>query len=165
MSDKKVVLKLIESHLRGMNMRQNNKKRSGGFTIVEIMAVIIIIGLLAMVVVRNFAGQTDKARVQTTKASLRALDEAVMQFKMDTGRYPTEDEGLLVLIEQPSDVENYPEGGYLRSTELPLDAWKNEFLYIRYPESGKPYEILSYGADGEEGGEGYDADLRSTDPY
>jgi len=146
-------------------MKSDNKKREPGFTIVEVMAVIIIIGLLAAVVVRNFVGQTDKARVQTTKASLRVLDEAVMQFKMDTGRYPTEDEGLMVLIEQPSDVENYPEGGYLRSTELPLDAWKNEFLYIRYPESGKSYEIISYGADGEEGGEGYDADLRSTDAY
>jgi general secretion pathway protein G len=146
-------------------MSQKKKNKSAAFTIVEVMAVVIIIGLLAAIVVKNFVGQTDRARVTTTKASLRVLDEAVLQFKMDTGRYPTEDEGLNVLIEAPSDVENYPEGGYLRTTELPADAWGNEFLYIQFPESGKPYEILSYGADGEEGGEGYDADLRSTDAY
>jgi len=139
--------------------------RRTGFTIVEVMAVIIIIGLLAAIVVKNFVGQTDKARVTTTKASLRSLDEAVIQFKMDTGRYPTEEEGLLVLIEAPSDVENYPEGGYLRTTELPKDAWGNEFEYIRNTESGKPYDIMSYGADGKEGGEGYDKDLHSTDAY
>ncbi len=110
-------------------------------------------------------GQTDRARITTTKASLRVLDEAVLQFKMDTGKYPIEDEGLYVLIEAPSDAEDYPEGGYLRTTEVPADAWGNEFMYVRYPESGKPYEILSYGADGEEGGEGYDADMRSTDAY
>ena len=146
-------------------MRSNRKIWRAAFTVVEVMAVIIIIGLLAAIVVKNFVGQTDKARVTTTKASLRVLDEAVMQFKMDTSRYPTEEEGLLVLIEQPSDIENYPEGGYLRTSELPRDAWGNDFYYVRYPESGKPYEIVSYGADGEEGGEGFDADLRSTDAY
>jgi len=146
-------------------MSRNRKNRRAAFTIVEVMAVIIIIGLLAAVVVKNFVGQTDRARITTTKASLRVLDEAVLQFKMDTGKYPIEDEGLYVLIEAPSDAEDYPEGGYLRTTEVPADAWGNEFMYVRYPESGKPYEILSYGADGEEGGEGYDADMRSTDAY
>jgi len=146
-------------------MWANRKTWRRAFTIVEVMAVVIIIGLLAAIVVRNFVGQTEKARVTTTKASLRVLDEAVMQFKMDTSRYPTEEEGLMVLIEPPSDIDNYPEGGYLRTTELPKDAWGNDFLYIRYPESGKPYEIISYGADGEEGGESYDADLRNTDAY
>ena len=146
-------------------MSSNRKLKRNAFTIVEIMAVIIIIGLLAAVVVRNFIGQTDKARVTTTMASLRALDEAVLQFKMDTGRYPTEDEGLTVLIEPPSDVENYPEGGYLRTNELPKDAWGNEFFYIRSPETGQAYDIMSFGADDEEGGEGYDEDLHSTDAY
>ena len=146
-------------------MWANRKTWRRAFTIVEVMAVVIIIGLLAAIVVRNFVGQTEKARVTTTKASLRVLDEAVMQFKMDTSRYPTEEEGLMVLIEPPSDIDNYPEGGFLRTTDLPKDAWGNDFLYIRYPESGKPYEIISYGADGEEGGESYDADLRNTDAY
>lgn len=136
-----------------------------GFTMVELMAVLIILGLLAAVVVRNFVGQTDKARVTTTKANLRLLHMAVNQFKMDTGRLPTEEEGLMVLIEPPDDVANYQPGGYLETTELAKDGWGNDFIYELYPESGKPFVIKSLGADGEEDGEDYDADLLSTDAY
>jgi general secretion pathway protein G len=143
-----------------MILRSRKRK---GFTLVEIMAVIIIIGLLAAIGAMNFLGQTDKARVTTTKANLKMLHNAVAQFKMDTGRYPTEEEGLKILVEQPSDVKNYQPGGYLNSTTVPKDAWGNDFIYRAYPESGKPYVIISYGADGQEGGESYDADLYSTD--
>jgi general secretion pathway protein G len=132
---------------------------------VELMAVLIILGLLAAVVVQNFVGQTDKARVTTTKANLRLLHMAVNQFKMDTGRFPAEEEGLMVLIEAPEEVPGYQPGGYLESTELPVDGWGNEFIFELYPESGKPFVVKSLGADGEEGGEGYDADLYSTDAY
>jgi len=141
------------------------KKVRNAFTMVELMAVLIILGLLAAVVVRNFVGQTDKARVTTTKANLRLLHNAVNQFKMDTARFPAEDEGLIVLIEQPDDVVNYQPGGYLETTELPKDGWGNDFVYELYPESGKPFCIKSFGADGEEGGEDYDADLLSTDAF
>jgi general secretion pathway protein G len=149
--------------MKGLSMIQGKNKRKSGFTLVEIMAVIIIIGLLAAIGAMNFLGQTDKARVTTTKANLKMLHNSVAQFKMDTGRYPTEEEGLKILVEQPSDVKNYQQGGYLDSTAVPKDAWANEFVYIAYPESGKPYVVVSYGADGQEGGEGYDADLYSTD--
>ena len=137
---------------------------------VELMAVLIILGLLATVVVRNFMGQTDKARVTTTKANLKVLSSAVMQFKMDTGRYPTEEgEVLLELLQEPTDVTGWDPGGYLTTTEIPKDSWGREFIYQLYPESGKPFVIISYGADGEpegEGeGEGYNADLYSTDAY
>jgi general secretion pathway protein G len=143
--------------------QQYRKRKRRGFTLVEIMAVIIIIGLLAAIVSVNFLGQTDKARVTTTKANLKMLHNAVAQFKMDTGRYPTAEEGLSVLIEPPSDVTGYQQGGYLDSTAVPKDAWGNEFIYVAYPESGKPYVIISDGADGQEGGEDYDKDLYSTD--
>jgi len=149
--------------MKGLNMKQFNNRKNKGFTLVEIMAVIIIIGLLAAIVSVNFLGQTDKARVTTTKANLKMLHNAVAQFKMDTGRYPTAEEGLSVLIEPPSDVTGYQQGGYLDSTAVPKDAWGNEFIYVAYPESGKPYVIISYGADGQEGGEDYDKDLYSTD--
>jgi len=139
------------------------RKTQSGFTMVELMAVLIILGLLATLVVRKFATQVDKARVTTTRANLKALHSAVMQFKMDTGRFPTEEEGLSVLVEEPTDVIGYEPGGYLESTELPKDAWGRDFIYQRYPESGKEFAIISRGADGEEGGEGYDADLFSTD--
>ena len=130
---------------------------------VELMAVLIILGLLAAVVVRNFVGQVDKGRKVTTKANLRLLHTAVNQFHMDTGRWPTESEGLIVLIEQPADVTNWPPGGYLETTDLPKDGWGNDFIYEAMPQSGRPFVIKSLGADAQEGGEDYDEDLYSTD--
>jgi general secretion pathway protein G len=134
-----------------------------GFTMVELMAMLIIIGLLATLVVTKVASKIDEARVTTTKANLKILHSAVNQFKMDTGRFPTEEEGLMALVEQPTDVIKYEQGGYLETTEIPKDAWGNEFIYEVLPESGKPFAIKSLGADGEEGGEGHNADLLSTD--
>jgi general secretion pathway protein G len=146
-----------------MKKRRKNKMRKG-FTMVELMAVLIILGLLATVLVKNFMGQTDKARVITTKANLKILHTAVMQFKMDTGQFPTEEEGLMALIEPPTEVEGLVDpGGYLETTEVPKDGWGNDFYYQLYPDSGRPFVIISWGADGEEGGEGYDTDLYSTD--
>lgn len=146
-------------------MEKRRKKVRRGFTMVELMAMLIIIGLLATLVVTKVASQIDKARVTTTKANLKTLHSAVNQFKMDTGRFPTEEEGLMALVEQPSDVISYETGGYLETTEIPQDGWGNDFIYELYPESGKPFVIKSFGADGEEGGEDYDADLYSTDAY
>ncbi|HUS74123.1 MAG TPA: type II secretion system major pseudopilin GspG [Sedimentisphaerales bacterium] len=143
--------------------KRRKKQMRKGFTMVELMAVLIILGLLATVLVKNFMGQTDKARVIITKANLKILHTAVMQFKMDTARFPTEEEGLLALIEQPSDIENYEPGGYLETTEITKDGWGRDFYFELYPESGKAFVIISWGADGEEGGEGYDTDLYSTD--
>ncbi len=145
-----------------MKENKHNKMR-GGFTMVELMAVLIILGLLAAVVARNFMGRTDDARVKTTEMNLKILSQAVLQFKMDTGRYPSEEEGLYELIEEPTDIIGWNRGGYLESTDIPLDAWGNEFFLMLNPESGKPYVIISFGADNEEGGEDYDADLLSTD--
>ena len=146
-------------------MTRQNRKIRAGFTMVELMAVLIILGLLATVAVRNFMGQTDKARVITTKANLKTLHYAVKQFKMETGRYPTEEEGLEALIIQPSDVDNWQPDGYLDTTEIQKDGWGEEFIYERYPESGGAFVIKSYGADKEEGGEDYDTDLFSTDAH
>jgi general secretion pathway protein G len=139
------------------------KLRYLGFTLFEIMAVIVIIGILAGIVAVNVVGRIDKARVTTTKANLSLLRGAVLQFKFDTGVYPSEEMGLLELIEPPTDVTGWAEGGYLDTTDIPKDAWGNDFVYQLAPESGKAFVIISYGADGEEGGEGYDTDLYSTD--
>ena len=145
-------------------MKDNGKRRlERGFTMVELMAVLIILGLLATVVVSNFVGQVDKGRVTTTKANLRLLHTAINQFHMDTGRWPTPDEGLSVLIQQPADVTNWQTGGYVETTDLPKDGWGNDFIYEAMPESGRPFVIKSFGADGQEGGEGYNVDLYSTD--
>ncbi len=130
---------------------------------VELMAVLIIIGLLAAAAVGTFMGQIDRAKVKTTAASLKTLHTAVLQFKMDTGRYPSEDQGLWELVEEPTDVMDWIPGGYLETTDIPLDAWNNEFIYLMDPGTGKAFVIISYGADGQEGGEGLDIDLYSTD--
>lgn len=147
-------------------MKENRNRRiRAGFTMVELMAVLIILGLLAAVVVRNFVGQVDRARVNQTKANLKLLHSAVNQFHMDTGRWPSEDEGLTILIQRPMDVVNWPAGGYLDTTDLPRDGWGRDFIYERYPESGRPFVIKSLGADGQPGGEGNDAELHSTDAF
>ena len=143
-------------------MRKNRNKRSG-FTMVELVAVLIILGLLATVVVKSFTGQVDRARVGTTKMSLKVLHGAVVQFQLDTGQYPSEEDGLMALIEEPPDVFGWTSGGYLETTEVPKDAWGEDFVYQLEPESGKPFVIISYGADRESGGEDNNADLYSTD--
>ncbi len=144
---------------------KTKRKNRTGFTMVELIAVLIIVGLLFAVAARNFLGQTDKARVITTRANLRTLHQAIYQFKMDTGRYPeeSEDEGLNALFEEPIDIIGWETGGYLEFTEAPKDSWGREFIYQLNPESGKAFVIISYGADGELGGEDYDKDLYSTD--
>jgi general secretion pathway protein G len=144
-------------------MRKRKRKIRCGFTMIELMAILIIISLLATLVVTKVATKIDQARVTTTKANLKLLHNAINQFKMDTGRFPTEEEGLMALIEQPSDVTRYEPGGYLETTEIPKDGWGNDFIYELSPETGKSFVIKSLGADGEEGGEDYDADLYSTD--
>ena len=141
-------------------MKKTKTLTRKAFTLLEVMAVLIILGLLATAVVVRVAGKIDEARETTTKAKLKALHTLVNHFKMDTGRYPSEDEGLEALLEQPTDVINYPEGGYIETTELPTDGWGHEFIYELYPESGKPFVIRSDGPDGEEG---TDDDLLSTD--
>jgi general secretion pathway protein G len=146
-------------------MKKRRRKNRFGFTMIELMAMLIIIGLLATLVVTKVATKIDQARVTTTKANLKVLHSAVTQFRMDTGRLPTEEEGLMALIEQPSDVVRYEPGGYLETTEIPKDGWGNEFIYELSPETGKSFVIKSLGADGKEGGEDYDADLYSTDAY
>ena len=103
-----------------------------GFTMVELMAVLIILGLLAAVVVRNFVGQVDQGKVIQTKANLKLLHTAVNEFHMDCGRWPGEDEGLTVLIQQPADVTNYPPGRVSRNDRYPQGRLGTRF-HLRAP--------------------------------
>lgn len=145
-----------------MRKGKRSNKRSG-FSMIELMAVLVIMGLLMTVAMGKFIGQIDKAKVKTTKANLVLLRNAIINYRMDTGSYPEEDPGLYALVDQPPDEEDWQPGGYLESTDIPLDGWKNDFLFVRDPEPDQPFVIISFGADGEEGGEGYDTDLYSTD--
>ena len=147
-----------------MTRKDRRRRIRRGFTMVELMAMLIIIGLLATLVVTKVSSQIDKARITTTKANVKMLASPVRQFRMDTGQYPSEDMGLIDLIEQPMDLPEgrWQTGGYLETTELPIDGWGNEFIFQLYPESGKEFVIISFGPDGEEGTED---DLYSTDAF
>ena len=143
-------------------MIQKRRNNARGFTLMEVMAVLVIIALIAGLAARSFMGSTEKAKVIATKATLSTLHGAVNMFKLDTGHYPSEEVGLIELVERPMDLDGWAPGGYLEQTVVPKDAWGNDFVYIRNPESGKPFVIISYGADGQEGGEDHDRDIEST---
>ncbi|MDD5011614.1 MAG: type II secretion system major pseudopilin GspG [Phycisphaerae bacterium] len=137
-------------------------------TLIVMATVIVTIAVVSIVLfipreLSSYRTQGDEARILTTKANLKMLENAVKQFKMDTGRYPTGKEGISVLIKQPIDVKGYQPGGYLDSTIIPKDSWGNDFVYQLSPNSYKQFVIVSYGADGQEGGEGLNTDLFSTD--
>lgn len=142
-----------------------NKKRSEGFSLVELLVALVILMVVGTIAVQQFSGETDKAKVKTTKGSLNVLQSALERFKLDMGRYPTEDEGLRALIEQPEDDEDGNWGPkYIQKDRHLRDAWNNEYGYFNPGPDGEPYEIISYGADGGEGGEGkFDQDISTLD--
>lgn len=134
--------------------RYNKAKPSSntGFTLVELLVVLVILGLLAGIVGPQLIGHTDKASIQTTKTQIESLGAALDMFRLDMGRYPTSAEGLQALIEEPPGAERW-KGPYLRKTEsIPTDAWGNEFRYDAPGQHGA-YDLYSLGADNTEGGE------------
>ena len=135
-------------------------KRQAGFTLVEMIVVIAIIGILATLVVVRYSGQTDQAKIAAAKSQLAQLEGAVISFHSHVGRLP---KALSELIEKPSGATNWQEGGYLKGKAVPKDPWGNDFVY---KTSGRRFEIISLGADGKEGGTGPDADLSNegTEP-
>lgn len=141
-------------------MRRSATKKSGqaGFTLIEIMVVIVILAILAGLVVPKVVGQSDKARVKTTETALATVSNALDMYKVDNSRYPTTAQGLDALTTPPADAKNYPEGGYIKGG-YPTDGWENEMQYVAPGSEGRPYDLFSLGADGQQGGEGQDADL------
>jgi general secretion pathway protein G len=129
-----------------------------GFTLVELIVVVIIIGLLAGLVLPQFIRQEEKAKLKTTRAQIELFGTALDTFRLDVGRYPSSDEGLQALRQKPGGLERW-DGPYLKK-ELPLDPWSKPYVY-RSPGEHGPYEIVSYGADGTPGGEGDNRDITS----
>ncbi|ETX04297.1 type II secretion system major pseudopilin GspG [Candidatus Entotheonella palauensis] len=137
---------------------------NAGFTLIEVMVVIIILGLLAAIVMPRLVGQTDKARYEQAKIQMRILEDALKRYKLENGRFPTTSQGLQALVQKPSTPpipRHWPTGGYLDKPEIPLDPWGNEFIYVSPGHNGPDYDMVSLGADGLEGGEGYDQDVQS----
>ena len=134
------------------------RKSQFGFTLIEIMVVIVILAILAGLVVPKVVGQSDKARVKTTETALATVSNALDMYKVDNSRYPTTAQGLEALTTPPAEAKNYPDGGYIKGG-YPTDGWENELQYVAPGSEGRPYDLFSLGADGQQGGEGQDADL------
>jgi len=133
--------------------------RASGFTLIEVMVVIVILGVLAALIVPNVMGRGEKAKVDTTQITLKGVAGALDQYKLDNGRYPSmQDGGLDALVNQPASAKNWLPGGYVKGG-YPKDSWENDLQYVIPGRDGRSFDLYSFGADGKEGGEGNDADI------
>lgn len=133
--------------------------RARGFTLIEIMVVVIIIGLLAAVIVPQVVNKVDEARVAKAKQDIQSLETALTMFRLDNSKYPTTDQGLAALIQQPTDpsIRHWRQGGYLQ--RVSKDPWGNEYQYVFPGTHGKEYDLYTLGADAQPGGDGVNADI------
>jgi general secretion pathway protein G len=135
------------------------RKKGNGFTLIELLIVMVVIGLLAALVVPKYIGKVGESRQITTKAQIELLSTALEMYRLDTGKYPPQGEGLKALINKSGEVNNW-KGPYLKKNVIPKDPWGAEYVY-KHPGEHGDYDILSYGADGNEGGTDEDADVVS----
>jgi general secretion pathway protein G len=129
--------------------------RRSGFTLLEMIVVIAIIGVLATLVVVRYSGKTDEAKVAAAKSQIAQMESAVVSFYAHVGRMPRD---MRELVEKPANASNWQEGGYLKGKSVPKDPWGNDY---RYTVQGRKFTLACLGADGKEGGSGLDADLSS----
>jgi general secretion pathway protein G len=134
------------------------KRKRKGFTIIELVVVAVIIGMLAVFVVPNIGRKFGKAKSNIAKGKIGIIGGAISEFQMDCGRIPTEMDGLEALLTGPDDLEGKWDGPYAKESEL-IDPWGNPYLYIEDDTNRDGYILMSYGADGEEGGEGENKDI------
>lgn len=132
---------------------------SAGFTLIEIMVVVVILGILAALVAPNVIRRIDDARITKAKQDIRAYETALNLYRMDNFRYPTTEQGLEALVKRPADpnIRNWKEGGYIDG--MKKDPWGNDYAYIAPGTRGGEYDLYTLGADGQPGGEGPDADI------
>ena len=138
----------------------------GGFSLVELLVVIIIITILAGVVAVGLMDAPGKAKKAAARSQLDALYTALTRYNLDNGNYPSQQQGLEALVTKPTSAPvpgQYPQYGYLETRSLPQDPWGNPYIYL-VPGRDVPVEVICYGSDGEPGGEGDAADLSSADP-
>jgi general secretion pathway protein G len=142
-------------------------KSRNGFTLIEVLVVLVILMGLAGIVTVNVVRHQSEARVKTARIQIRQLQQAVQLYQSEQGRVPTQEQGLDALVrspETPPQAARYPAEGYLESRHLPKDPWGAEFIYLAPARDGQAFEILSAGSDGELGGTGDAMDLSTTDP-
>ena len=142
------------------------EKRERGITLIEMLVVITILGILGWLVVPQFMDKPEEARRTKAALQISALEGALKLYKLDNGAYPTTEQGLQALVD-PSGIDpapqNWREGGYLEKGRVPLDPWNNEFKYISPGEHNPDFDLWSTGPDGEDGGEGINADVVNWD--
>jgi general secretion pathway protein G len=131
-----------------------------GMTLIEILVVLVLIGVVLGIVGGNFIGKGEKAKADAAKIEIGQISQTLDLYKLEIGRYPTTQEGLQALIAAPAGVTNW-NGPYWKRSTVPKDPWGNEYKYVS-PAQNAPYEIISFGADGKEGGEGPNKDLSSS---
>ena len=133
---------------------------NAGFTLIEIMAVVLIIGLLSTIVGVSIFAQVDKGRITAASVQIANLESVLELYRMDSARYPTTEQGLDALVNEPGDARNYPPDGYLQKGRVPEDPWGNPYEYEQ-PGQNNPdsYDLWSYGADGNPGGNDAAADI------
>jgi general secretion pathway protein G len=139
------------------------RTRLRGFTLIEIMVVITILGILAALIVPRVVGRTDDARITAAKQDIGAIMQALKLYRLDNGRYPTTEQGLRALIERPStdpQPTNWKQGGYLERSSIPKDPWGKEYQFLNPGLRGE-IDVFSFGRDGQSGGEGPDGDIGS----
>jgi general secretion pathway protein G len=136
--------------------------RQRGFTLIEIMVVVVIIGILIGLVAPNILGRVDESRVTAARTDISTLESALEMYRLDNHHYPSTDQGLDALVAKPNgnpEPRNWNPQGYLKKGKIPKDPWGNDYRYVSPGSNRQPFEIYSMGADGRDGGEGYDADL------
>ena len=136
-----------------------------GFTLMEILVVLIIITILATIVGVNVVRKPGEARTAAARVQIKSIQTALQMYRTEQGRLPTQEQGLKALCEKPTVApipEKYPDEPYLGSSKVPLDPWGHEYIYLCPGSKGEKYEIISYGSDGEQGGKGDAADLSSS---
>jgi general secretion pathway protein G len=140
-----------------------SRTRSRGFTLIELMVVITILGILAALIVPRVVGRTDDARVAAARQDIAQLMQALKLYRLDNGRYPSTEQGLHALVERPANEPlppNWKAGGYLDSSTLHKDPWGHDYQYLNPGLHGE-IDVISFGRDGQPGGEGPDADIGS----
>lgn len=151
-----------------MDNKNNRKltkrfKNHNGFTLIELMVVVVILGILASLIVPKLMGRTDEAKIVKAKVDISAIETGLKLYRLDNGTYPTTEQGLSALIQEPHTEplpSKWNKNGYIERSQIPKDPWGREYIYLS-PGVHKEYDIISYGADGVPGGEDINADINS----
>ena len=148
-------------------MEAKGRMNERGFTLIELMVVIVILGILAGLIIPKIMGRPDEARAAKAKMQIESMETALKLYKLDNGNYPTTEQGLQALVQAPAVgglAKNWRLGGYLEKDRVPKDPWDRDFLYIS-PGAHGDFDLSSLGADGEVGGEGKNKDINNWETY